>query len=149
MLEAEREGFHRKFKLEGAVATSNMVGALCVAYDVRYTCVYQGMSVSLSILCIMCVYSLRGPPPSCAALLHVAFHPCCYFVPQVLFDPNGCLRRYSDSGEILKEFFELRLERYRTRKEYLEGKLQAEADKITSQARFVMEMYSGTIIFRE
>lgn len=67
----------------------------------------------------------------------------------MLFDANGCLRRYNDSGEILKEFFDLRLERYRSRKEYMEGKLQSEADKITSQARFVMEMYSGIIVFRE
>ena len=28
MLEAEREGFHKKFKLEGCVATSNMVGTM-------------------------------------------------------------------------------------------------------------------------
>lgn len=82
------------------------------------------------------------------ALLHAVL-PCCYLLLQVLFDANGCLRRYADSGEILKEFYDLRLERYRTRKEYLEGKLQSEADKITSQARFVMEMYSGTIVFRE
>ena len=82
-------------------------------------------------------------------ILCASFCPCCVFMPQVLFDANGCLRRYSDSGEILGEFYELRLERYRSRKEYLEGKLQSEADKISNQARFVMEMYNGTIVFRE
>lgn len=44
MLEAEREGFHRKFKLEGAVTTSNMVGALCVACDVQYSIMCVCMS---------------------------------------------------------------------------------------------------------
>ena len=67
----------------------------------------------------------------------------------MLFDASGCLKRYRESTEILKEFYSLRLERYRQRKEWLEGKLQAEADKITQQARFVLEMYNGTIVFRE
>ena len=68
---------------------------------------------------------------------------------QVLFDANGCLKRYGDSTEILKEFYLLRLDRYRQRKTWLEGKLQAESDKITQQARFVLEMYNGSIIFRK
>jgi DNA topoisomerase-2 len=91
MVEAAETGFHKKFKLEGALSINNMV----------------------------------------------------------LFDANGCLKRYGDSTEILKEFYLLRLDRYRQRKTWLEGKLQAESDKITQQARFVLEMYNGSIIFQK
>jgi len=102
--------------------------------------------VSLGVPALRCIPYM---PFVRTYVLCASFCPCCVFLPQVLFDANGCLRRYADSREILGEFYELRLERYRSRKEYLEGKLQSEADKITSQARFVMEMYNGTIVFRE
>ena len=66
MMEAEREGFHKKFKLEGALTTSNMVGAVCAAYDLQcIVCIH----ISLSLYCMhtsMCewmhehTYGLRG-----------------------------------------------------------------------------------------
>ena len=65
----------------------------------------------------------------------------------MLFDSNGCIKKYSTALDILEEFYYLRLDRYVMRKEYLEGKLQAEADRISAQARFVSEMYSGIIVF--
>ena len=49
MLEAEREGFHKKFKLEGCVATSNMVGTM------GPSCMYMRMFVcSLRYPVLMC-----------------------------------------------------------------------------------------------
>ncbi len=53
----------------------------------------------------------------------------------VLFDQNGCMKRYEDANDILKEFFELRLEYYQKRKDYLEGMLEAEALRLSNQAR--------------
>ncbi|KAJ7354849.1 DNA topoisomerase 2-beta [Desmophyllum pertusum] len=61
----------------------------------------------------------------------------------VLFDALGCLRKYESPLHILKEFFELRLERYAIRKAWLEGMLTAESSKLNSQARFILEKIEG------
>jgi DNA topoisomerase II len=45
----------------------------------------------------------------------------------LLFDGNGCLKRYDTIEDILEEFFDLRLKLYEKRKKYLEGMLQAES----------------------
>ena len=65
---------------------------------------------------------------------------------QVLFDKDGCLRRYSSAEEILKDFYALRLDMYKKRKDYLEGMLSAEAAKLTNQARFIVEKIEGKIV---
>lgn len=48
--------------------------------------------------------------------------------------------------DILKEFYALRLKMYQKRKEYLEGALEAEAAKLSNQARFIMEKCSGELV---
>lgn len=53
----------------------------------------------------------------------------------VLFDHNGCMRKYEDEMDIMKEFFELRMEFYGLRKKHLEGILEAEALRLSNQAR--------------
>ncbi|CAB3247791.1 unnamed protein product [Arctia plantaginis] len=55
------------------------------------------------------------------------------------FDHNVCLKKYDKVEEILRDFYELRLKYYARRKEYREGQLQAEADKLSNQARFILE----------
>lgn len=40
---------------------------------------------------------------------------------------------------MLHEFYGIRLRYYARRKEWLEGQLQAEADKLSNQARFILE----------
>ncbi|XP_070497266.1 DNA topoisomerase 2 isoform X1 [Chironomus tepperi] len=62
------------------------------------------------------------------------------------FDHNNCLRRYESSAVILKEFYALRLEYYEKRKKYLEGMLQAEADKLSNQARFIQMKCSRELV---
>ncbi|XP_070571021.1 DNA topoisomerase 2-alpha-like isoform X2 [Ptychodera flava] len=64
----------------------------------------------------------------------------------VLFDSNGCIKKYDNVTDILKEFYDLRLERYRIRKAYLEGMLSAESLKLDNQARFILEKIDGTIV---
>lgn len=61
----------------------------------------------------------------------------------------GCLRKFDSPLDILKEFFELRLERYVIRKAWLEGMLAAESEKLNSQARFILEKIEGHIIIGE
>lgn len=62
------------------------------------------------------------------------------------FDHNNCLRKYDHTMVILKEFYALRLEFYEKRKVYLEGMLQAEADKLSNQARFIMEKCDRSLV---
>lgn len=62
------------------------------------------------------------------------------------FDNVNCLRKYDNSLVILKEFFVLRMEYYEKRKVYLEGMMQAEADKLSNQARFIMEKCDRTLV---
>ena len=63
----------------------------------------------------------------------------------VLFDHLGCLRKYENVMEIMKEFFDLRLTMYGKRKRYMEGTLGAEAAKLSNQARFIIEKCDGTL----
>merc|ERR1719500_2613758 len=63
----------------------------------------------------------------------------------VLFDNLGCLRQFEHVGEILKEFFALRLVYYEKRKKYMEGLLGSEACKLSNQARFILEKCDGTL----
>lgn len=62
------------------------------------------------------------------------------------FDRNGCLKKYEKVNEILKEFYGIRLEYYNKRKEYLEGMLKAESDRLTDQARFILEKCNSTLV---
>ncbi|XP_062894044.1 DNA topoisomerase 2-alpha [Mobula hypostoma] len=64
----------------------------------------------------------------------------------VLFDHVGCLKRYENVQEILKEFFDLRLKYYNLRKDWLEGFLGAEYGKLSNQARFILEKIEGKLI---
>jgi len=64
----------------------------------------------------------------------------------VLFDANGVLRRYDDPLQILKEFYELRLSFYVKRKAHMIGLLEAEALKLSNQARFIKEKCDGTLV---
>ncbi len=63
----------------------------------------------------------------------------------VLFDHNGCLKRYETPEEILEEFYPVRLEFYVKRKAYYEGILEAEVLKLENQARFILEKNDGVI----
>lgn len=47
------------------------------------------------------------------------------------------MKKYESVKVILQEFYDLRLEFYDKRKAYLEGMLEAEASKLSNQARQV------------
>lgn len=63
----------------------------------------------------------------------------------VLFDANGCLKKYESVEDILREFYDVRLRFYQKRKNYLEGVLQAESRKLSNQARFICEKCDGVL----
>lgn len=62
------------------------------------------------------------------------------------FDENQCLQKYDSALQILRGFYKVRLETYHKRKDYLEGILQAEASKLSNQARFILEKCDGTVV---
>ncbi|XP_059812399.1 DNA topoisomerase 2-alpha [Hypanus sabinus] len=64
----------------------------------------------------------------------------------VLFDHVGCLKKYENVQEMLKEFFDLRMKYYNLRKDWLEGFLGAEYGKLSNQARFILEKIEGKLI---
>ncbi|BFF94070.1 DNA topoisomerase 2 [Drosophila madeirensis] len=62
------------------------------------------------------------------------------------FDKNNCLRRFASSTDVLKEFYDLRVEYYGRRKDYLVGQLTAQADRLSDQARFILEKCEKTLV---
>ena len=67
----------------------------------------------------------------------------------MLFDHKGCIHRYENVLEILKEFYKLRLDFYQKRKNYLQGLLSAESLKLDNQARFICEKIDGIVVIGE
>ena len=49
-------------------------------------------------------------------------------------------------AEVMTEFYEVRLDLYRKRKEFLEGQLAAESLRLSEQARFIMEKIEGKVV---
>jgi len=64
----------------------------------------------------------------------------------VLFDKENKLRRYADETEILDEFYEVRLDLYYKRKNYMIRKLERDLEILENKARFITEVISGTIV---
>lgn len=63
----------------------------------------------------------------------------------VLFDELGGIKKYETVEEILREYYTVRMRMYVKRKEYLENTLEAEANKLNYQAKFILEKCSGKI----
>ncbi|ODN02830.1 DNA topoisomerase 2-alpha, partial [Orchesella cincta] len=64
----------------------------------------------------------------------------------VLFDKSGCLRKYNSVMDIMREHFDLRLEFYKKRRDFLLGQLGAETAKLSNQARFILEKCEGKLV---
>ncbi|KAJ8404372.1 hypothetical protein AAFF_G00341450 [Aldrovandia affinis] len=64
----------------------------------------------------------------------------------VLFDHVGSLKKYESVQDILKDFFELRMKYYVLRKDWLVGMLGAESQKLSNQARFILEKIEGSLV---
>jgi DNA topoisomerase-2 len=64
----------------------------------------------------------------------------------VLFDADGCLRKFERVEEIMEEFFRTRRRKYHERKKFLEGILLAQSSRLSNQARFILEKIKGDIV---
>jgi DNA topoisomerase-2 len=51
----------------------------------------------------------------------------------VLFDADGCLRKFDRIEDIFDDFFKARRQKYIERKRFLEGMLQAQALRLSNQ----------------
>ena len=51
--------------------------------------------------------------------------------------------------EILREFYDVRLDTYCKRKDWLVSKLEAEVARLSNQARFIMEKIEGKLVLGE
>ena len=64
----------------------------------------------------------------------------------VCFDHNNKIRKYKDELEILEEFYGLRLELYRRRKEYMLRDYNRELAIIDNKVRFILSVIEGKIV---
>ena len=63
----------------------------------------------------------------------------------VLFNTKGQLHRYNSVEEILLEYFDLRMEFYIKRKQYLTSKLKMECDVLENRVRYIGFVRDGTL----
>ncbi|KAJ3158974.1 DNA topoisomerase 2 [Geranomyces michiganensis] len=64
----------------------------------------------------------------------------------VLFNAQGRLKKYESVYEIMQEFYDLRLDFYQRRKDWLVVKLRRELSKLENQVRFILRVISGELI---
>lgn len=64
----------------------------------------------------------------------------------VLFDHNGCIKKYKNVMEIMQEFATVRLEYYEKRKKYLVDKLTLEKDLLYNRARFIGMIVTNKLV---
>ncbi|KAK9455436.1 DNA topoisomerase [Dipodascopsis uninucleata] len=60
----------------------------------------------------------------------------------VAFDTQGRIKKYDSVEDILRDFYYVRLDYYQRRKDHLASCLEAQLDKLSSQARFVKMIIS-------
>ena len=66
-----------------------------------------------------------------------------------LYSTEGNIKKYHTVNEIIDEYYDLRLEYYQKRKDYLMDKLQAELKLIGFKAKFINEILNDTIDLRK
>lgn len=63
-----------------------------------------------------------------------------------LYNPSGNIKRYETPNDILSEFYDVRMEMYRKRKEHLIGKIQNELNILEYKMKFIQNVLDGVII---
>lgn len=65
-----------------------------------------------------------------------------------MFDANIKLHKYSNVEEIIDDFYGVRLDTYRKRKEYLVADMEKKLVRLSNRARYIQETLAGTIDLR-
>jgi DNA topoisomerase-2 len=63
-----------------------------------------------------------------------------------LYDPSDMIKKYSNSQDILNEFYQVRLDMYIKRKNWLIGKLNNELDIVKYKMKFIQFVLDGKIV---
>jgi DNA topoisomerase-2 len=66
----------------------------------------------------------------------------------VLFDSEGKIKKYNTAEELLREFYDIRLETYVKRKEFMANKLTEENDRLTNKVRFITAVIQDELNIR-
>jgi len=66
----------------------------------------------------------------------------------VLFSPEGKLKKYNSIEEILETFYNLRLEYYHLRKDYMISLLQKEVATLSNKARFIKMVIEDELVIK-
>lgn len=66
----------------------------------------------------------------------------------VLFDQTGILKRHNGTAEIMEDFFNIRLNHYNLRKDYLISKIQNQLDVVENKINFLEGQLNNTINIR-
>ena len=64
----------------------------------------------------------------------------------MLFDSTGTIKKYDGPEDIVKEFFDVRLELYKKRKAHLLKVAEAELLRISNKARFILAVVDGSLV---
>lgn len=64
----------------------------------------------------------------------------------MLFDRDGVIRKYDGPEDIVKEFFEVRLDLYKKRKAHLLKVAEAELKRISNKTRFILAVVNGDLV---
>lgn len=67
----------------------------------------------------------------------------------VLFSPEGKLKKYNTIEEILETFYNLRLEYYHLRKDYMISVLKKEVATLSNKARFIKMVIEDELIIKK
>ena len=62
-----------------------------------------------------------------------------------LFDRNGVIKKYSDVTEIMREFYDVRLEYYKKRKDFKLDQFEKELVILDSRIKFIMHIIDGKL----
>jgi DNA topoisomerase II len=57
------------------------------------------------------------------------------------------VKHFSSPLEIIKDFYEIRIEFYTKRKKYLIGVHEFNVEKLDNELKFILEVVNGTLIF--
>ena len=64
----------------------------------------------------------------------------------MLFDSTGTIKKYDGPGDVVKEFFDVRLDLYKKRRAHLLKVAEAELLRISNKTRFILAVVNGELV---
>ena len=63
-----------------------------------------------------------------------------------MFDMNAMIHKFDSTCEVMRKFFDIRIEFYEKRKDYLAGKLTEEFEKLDNKVKFIVAVCTGKLV---